>query len=282
MIRTQSHRLPIRWTLLAVLLVGPLVWAGCDATTSSSPDGAKNLVMTYEGDVPIKHSALGDGLLDIDGDGSVSFRSPTGEGGVRLDVNGMKKGDFYFQPAGIGTGETFTTGIVGRQEQVLAQMNHRRSENDTYRMTAELGDIDVQSAKLQLRSGENVLYEAPLSPTTSTSAPVGKSSREPTSWHYGTETVEGETITVITVDYEQESTTSSVSPPPSRDFSPKSTTHEGQAMIWPSGTKKGPFPSTHVSLVLEGTSISPGDVAGVSLSGAKELTIFNAALGNAY
>jgi len=266
-----------------MLLTGPLVWAGCDATTSSSPDGSKNLVMTYEGDVPIKHSALGDGLLDIDGDGSVSFRSPTGEGGVRLDVNGMKKGDFYFQPAGIATGETFTTGIVGRQERVLAQVNHRRSSDDTYRMTAELGDIDVQSAKLQLRSGENVLYEAPLSPTTGTSAPVGKSSREPASWHYGTETVDGETITVISVDYEENPEANAAPNPPSEhEFSPKSTSNEGQAMIWPSGTKKGPFPSTHVSLVLEGTSISPGDVAGVSLSGAKELTIFNAALGNAY
>lgn len=281
MMHSPTEARSIRWILLTLLLVAPLVWAGCD-TTAPSSNASQDLVLTYEGDVPIKHSALGEGALEVGEDGTVSFKSPTGNGGIRLAVDGARKGDFYFQPAGVSQGGTFTQSVLGKTGEPLAQVNHRRAADGSYRMTANLGKVDVRSAALQLRNGDDVVYEAPLSPTSRTNAPVGKASREPNSWHYSTETIEGEgTVTVISVDYETK-VAADPTPPSNRDYAPKSTTNEGQAMIWPSGTKKGPFPSTHVSLVLKGTSISPGDVQGVSLTGAKELTIFNAALGNAY
>ena len=277
MIRTQSASRLTPWILLAFLLVGPLVWAGCDM--SSAVDAPQSLVMTYEGDVPIKHSALGDGQLDVGDDGTVVFRSPNGNGGIRLDVDGARQGDFFFQPAGISQGETFTQSVLGRSGTPLAQVEHVESSEETYNLTADLGNLSIESAALQLRNGDDVLYEAPFSPTDQTEAPVGKSSQTPDSFHYETETVDGETITIIAVDYETEATADPTAP--NREFSPKSTSG-GQALIWPSGTKKGPFPSTHVSLVLKGTSISPGDIQGIALEGAKELTILNAALGNAY
>lgn len=281
MMRTLIELRHARWILFAILLVGPLAWVGCD-TTTPSVDAPQDLVMTYEGDVPIKHSAVGNGQLEVGDDGTVLFRSPTGEGGIRLDVEGARKGDFFFRPAGIGQRGTFVQSILGRNGQPLAQVNHRRLAGGKYQMTADLGNVDIRSAALQLRNGDNVLYETPLSPTSGTNAPIGKASQDPDSWHYETETVDGESVTVISVDYEDDpEATTSPTPPADHDMAPKSTTNDGQAMVWPSGAKKGPFPSTHVSLVLKGTSISPGDVAGVSLTGAKELTVLNAALDNA-
>jgi len=262
-----------RWSLLAVLILGPLLWIGCD-TIDTTTNNARSLVLTYEGDAPIKHMTSGDGLIERDGNGSVLFKSPSGEGEIRLDVSGATQGDFHFKPAGIEEGETFQTVVNGRSNEPLAQVNHRRTEDGTYQMEAGLGNIDIREAMLELRNNGNVLYRTPFS---GMAGAVGKSDKEPTSWHFSTTTIEGEgTVTTISVDYESTEDDDGSSDQPSS----KSTASAGagEALVWPAGTDDGPFPSTHVSLVLKGTSLQPGDVSGVSFSGARAMTITNAAL----
>jgi hypothetical protein len=201
--------------------------------------------------------------------GSVLVESPTGRGGVHVDVDGART-DLYFRADPASRTPIFSTSLIGRtrsgERHPLVAFDHSRTADGRYTSTSRIDGFDVQNAAVEFRNQDQVLQRTPLSQIPLSSGGM-MSSDWPTSFHYETETLEdGQSITVIAWDYEVESDSTAGG---------SSLSYDGNATVWPEGTDGAPLTVTHVALVLKSAALPANAIEGVSLTGASRLALLN-------
>jgi hypothetical protein len=270
--------------LSLLLAAAALVWSGCDASGLMSSERSESLTIEYGG-TAVTHTPVDGANLSSSDGRSLAADAPTGEGGVRLDLQGRAEGNLYFHPAQVPSNGSFSTDLEvtgpNGEKQSAVNVTHTRTGKNAYRVEAGIGALRADGATLELRRNDKVLFRRSLSPgDLSDGTAIGTTDKEACSWHYETVTAEdGDTVTIVETDYcypddeeDGENSTAKTDGVVTADAS-MSEKCEGRTVVQPTATDKGPFTATHIALIFEGSNVSADQVSGVEMTGAKRLAI---------
>lgn len=248
---------------VALMAAAALLYSGCDM----AGEGAnQNREIIFELGQGAKYGATEDAVLSQGPSGQLRVESPSGKGGVFLEVADARRGDLYFLPPLIPENGAFAIELIGRTpgaaEEPLARILHRKLADGRYRLAVDLSSLDANVVTIELRDAGETIYRKEGIPVDSDGPiHVGTTSEGPTSFHYEVITIDGEKVTIVEVDYENQQPTSLDS------------TSTGRALVWPAFGEAGPFASTHVAFIPEDGAPSEISISGIALEGAEELVI---------
>lgn len=184
---------------------------------------------------------------------------------LELTPGSFSEADLHFKPVAVAPGESFTMSMVGTDdERALAQVVHRNRDDGDLALSARFESFDTQTVVVRYRIQNTVMRRDTLSGISlEDGVPVGKSSKEPTSWHYKEV---GDQVVVV-VDYDND------------DSKSTETATEGDARGALRTTTIDPAYSasavecTHVAFVVPGPA-SSAEPKGVKMHGAAEEVSF--------
>jgi hypothetical protein len=150
--------------------------------------------------------------LGSDADGFAEAREPSDDqpvqsrNALQLRPGPFTEADLHFEPVAVAPGEAFTMSMVGADNgRGVAQVVHRNPGEGDLAVSARFGSIDARRIVVRYRVQRTVVRKDTLSATgPNNEVSVGRSSKEPTSWHY--EEVGDQVIVVV--DYNEDSSKS--------------------------------------------------------------------------
>ncbi len=232
------------WIMLLLLL------GACD--TVVAPQQADQAVHEVVREGVLHRAEAGATLVD-DRHGALRIADDGPGTGVFVETAPYRRGDFVFEPVTLSPGGVFAAEVVGEtagRTQTLARVLHTFEAPRRQRLAVDLSGMGAEAltAEFYFR-GELVHRSEPLRSRGDGLIGIGTTLDEPTSFHYMRVEINGEVITIIEVDYEDEAMEGGLG---MADIKPE---FEGPAVIT----------STHVRLIP--LAAAPHQVSGVRLSG---------------
>jgi len=228
-----------RWSVLLVAGIIVALIAGCDGLGSA------------------EHRATA--IANSSNAGQAQSQS-----GLHLSPGAFTEIDLHFKPVSVPTGESFTMSMTGtNDEREIARVTHRNPKDKELALSAEFGSFDVQSVVVRYRVHDTVVQTDTLAVADpGNRVPVGRSSEEPTSWHY--KEVGDQVIVVVDYDGDESKNVWAQGQKASGDNS----SSFRKTTIDPA-YDASPVQCTHVAFVVSGVSSSI-EPRGVKMHGAAD------------